>query len=80
MEFLQMQHARHCGLLDDEMGDDFDLWLSKLDEIAWVTIMSQYKESIIHDLKEKVSKIKVEGLPGDLGETVIKNIIDKIYE
>ena len=80
MDFLQMQHARHCGLLDDEMGDDFDLWISKLDEIAWVTIMSQYKESIIRDLKEKVSKIKVEGLPGNLGETVIKNIIDKIYE
>jgi len=80
LDFLQMQHARECGLLDDEMGDDFDLWISKLDEIAWVTIMSQYKESIIRDLKEKVSKIKVEGLPGDLGETVIKNIIDKIYE
>jgi len=61
MDFLQMQHARHCGLLDDEMGDDFDLWLSELDDIEWVTIMSQYKESIIHDMKEKVSKIKFEG-------------------
>jgi len=80
MDFLQMQHAQHCGLLDDKMGNDFYLWLSELDEIAWVTIMSQYAESIIHDMKEKVSRIKVERLPGDLGETVIKNIIDKIYE
>lgn len=46
LEFLRMEHALHYEGLDDDMPDDFDEWLSELDEIAWVTIMSRFAESI----------------------------------
>lgn len=60
IKFLQEEHALHYGGLDDDMPDDFNEWLSELDEIAWVSIMVRHASKLQHELKGEIENMKIE--------------------